>query len=62
MTVTVCCVTCGSEKKIKPGEIATGDQPMQSVDGRYVIVFNGEIFNYIELFSLQFVIRSAFVK
>ena len=30
-------------------DIQSGQQPLSSVDGKYWIVFNGEIFNYIEL-------------
>lgn len=30
-------------------DVQTGQQPLSSADGRYWIVFNGEIFNYVEL-------------
>ena len=28
---------------------AAGNQPMTSIDGRYTIIFNGEIYNFIEI-------------
>jgi asparagine synthase (glutamine-hydrolysing) len=36
-------------KRLSIIDIDSGKQPMFSADGRYVIVFNGEIYNYLEL-------------
>lgn len=36
-------------RRLKVIDLVTGTQPIQSDDGRYVIVYNGEVFNYREL-------------
>lgn len=41
-------VTLGSVR-LSIIDISSGQQPLASADGRYRIVFNGEIFNYLEL-------------
>src|SRR5665648_1179632 len=33
-------------------DLSSGQQPMSDITGRYWIVYNGEIFNYLELRSL----------
>ena len=40
---------CLFHRRLSIIDLATGDQPMQSGNQRYVIVFNGEIYNYREL-------------
>src|ERR1041384_3729759 len=40
---------CLGHRRLWVIDLQTGNQPMESNDGRYVIVFNGEIYNFLEL-------------
>ncbi|TLX75687.1 asparagine synthase (glutamine-hydrolyzing) [Labilibacter sediminis] len=40
---------CMGNVRLSIIDLATGQQPMNSLDGRYWIAYNGEVFNYLEL-------------
>lgn len=42
---------CLGHRRLSVIDIAGSPQPWQSADGRYTIIFNGEIYNYLELRS-----------
>lgn len=42
------CVALG-HRRLSIIDLGTGEQPMHLADSRYTIVFNGEIYNYVEL-------------
>src|SRR3989338_3075815 len=39
------------QRRLSIIDLASGGQPMQTPDGRYTIVFNGEIYNFLEIRS-----------
>src|SRR5438094_747464 len=49
VTVTERVGVCFGHARLKVIDLATGDQPMRREDWRAAVVFNGEIYNYLEL-------------